>query len=300
MNSAFIVILLCLCVFAGIIGTMIWIVLKRVDPKNQDKSEDPQVKEAQAFLPFLDIQDNMIILPNNNYRMVLECSSLNYSLKTEAERNQIDFSFQRFLNSISFPISFFLQTKTIDNRERLETLDKNIGETLKHYPAVRTYAKAFREEMRNINESIGNSHQKKRYIIVSYDDVSTLDSLSPEEQDVYARKAIFTRCNGLISGLNGVGIHAHVLNTAELIELIYSCYYRDDFSYAECIASKEPFALFVDGTGNKLEQLDKEGQLHLLFEEVKNRIRLENLDATNEGQRLLDAIINMEGPYEEK
>lgn len=158
--ALFIIVAIFLVIF-GVLGAVLWVVLKKTDPKNQDTTENPQIKEAQAFLPFTDIRDGMIMLPNQRYRMVLECSSLNYNLKTPAERDQIELSFHRFLNTISFPITFFLQTKTIDNRERLAMLDKNIEEALSLYPGIRSYAQQYRKDMEELNTKIGNSHQKK-------------------------------------------------------------------------------------------------------------------------------------------
>lgn len=284
-NAAIMLVIIFLVIF-GVLGIVLWTVVKKTDPRNQDTTEDPKIKEAQAFLPFTDIRDGMILLPNQRYRMVLECSSLNYNLKTPAERDQIELSFHRFLNTISFPVTFFLQTKTIDNRERLAMLDKNIEEALSNYPGVRSYAMHFRKDMEELNTKIGNSHQKKRYIIVTYDEVSTLDSLSAEEQEVYAKKELLNRCNSLIANLDGVGVNSRMLDTKELIELVYSCYYRDDFSYSEAISDKEAFSLFVHGSEDKFQNMSKQDLLTLLFGEIENRINLENLDQTEQGARL--------------
>lgn len=292
--ALFIIVAIFLVIF-GVLGAVLWVVLKKTDPKNQDTTENPQIKEAQAFLPFTDIRDGMIMLPNQRYRMVLECSSLNYNLKTPAERDQIELSFHRFLNTISFPITFFLQTKTIDNRERLAMLDKNIEEALSLYPGIRSYAQQYRKDMEELNTKIGNSHQKKRYIIITYDEVGTLDSLSAEEQEVYARKELLNRCTSVRSNLEGVGVNSHVLETPELIELIYSCYYRDDYSYAEAISDKEAFSLFVHGTEDKFHDMSKNDLLALLCGEMENRINLENLDQTEKGARMLAFLNELKG-----
>lgn len=243
--------------------------------------------EAQSFLPFDCIQDNMIVLPNQQFRMVLDCTSINYNLKTPAERDQIELSFQRFLNTVACPITMFLQTKTIDNRERLELLDKNIEEAVSLYPGVKNYAEHYRQDMENLNTRIGNSHQKKRYIIVTYDDVSMLDSLSPDEQENYAKKELLNLSNTLMSNLEGVGVHSRILSTNELYELIYSCYYRDDYSYASSLANQDACSLFVDGTEDKFQKMNKDQLLDLLFGELKNKITLENLDQTERGAQML-------------
>ena len=104
MNMIIIVILILMLMF-GVIGGVIFFAFKKLDPHNGDKSEDPNIKTMQEFLPFEDIRDNTIILSNHKYRAIIECSATNYNLKTPAERALIEASFQQFLNTITFPIT---------------------------------------------------------------------------------------------------------------------------------------------------------------------------------------------------
>lgn len=299
------IILIVVFLFLLIFGSLAAIILIN-SKKNSDGNVSGSVSgieghtaEAQSFLPFDCIQDNMIILPNQKFRMVLDCTSINYNLKTPAERDQIELSFQRFLNTVACPITMFLQTKTIDNRERLELLDKNIEEAVSLYPGVKNYAEHYRQDMEHLNTRIGNSHQKKRYIIVTYDDVSMLDSLSPDEQENYAKKELLNLSNTLMSNLEGVGVHSRILSTNELYELIYSCYYRDDYSYASSLANQDACALFVDGAEDQFKKMSKDQLLDLLFGELKNKITLENLDQTERGAQMLVYLDQMkEEAYE--
>lgn len=280
-------------VIFAVLGVVLFFILKKADPKNQDSSENP--KTAQNFLPFKEIRDDMIILPNQRFRMVLECTSLNYNLKTDAERDVIEASFQRFLNSVDYPITLFLQTKTIDNRKRLSLLDQDIAKTVEVYPGIRKYAEYYREQMETLNATLGNSHQKKRYIIVSYDDVGELSSLSEEERELYARKELLNRCANLVGSLDGIGIHAVRLNTAGLFNLLYSCYYRDDYTYSDAIGSGDPFGLFVNGKEDVFAGKDKKELLALVCQEALTRIVTENLDTTEQGERLLSILNEMKG-----
>ena len=52
----------------------------------------------------------------------------------------IDASFQRFLDSLSFPITIHLQTKTIDNTKVLQTLENDMISTVEDYPQLYDYA----------------------------------------------------------------------------------------------------------------------------------------------------------------
>lgn len=87
-------VILLMLLFVGGIGGILFLLIRKLDPLQNDKSESRNLSIAQDFLPFEDIRNGMIILPDHKYRAVVECSSLNYDLKTEGEREQIELSFQ--------------------------------------------------------------------------------------------------------------------------------------------------------------------------------------------------------------
>lgn len=286
-----------LLLFVSGIGMMLFMLVRKLDPNRGDKSEAKNLSIAQDFLPFDDIRDGLIILPNHNYRAVIECASLNYDLKTEGEREQIEMSFQQFINSLSFPISFFLQTKEIDNSHRIEALKEDVKKTLVEFPAMKTYAEQFVKDMENLSARIGNNQQKKRYIVISYDDAAGLEQLSDGEKATYAMKELVNRCNSIRSGLEAAGIISHRLDTAELIELVYSCYNRDNFSFANAIASREAFALFIDGEKDRFRDLPRIGMLDLILGETINRIRTNNIDEDKTGKAVLEQLETMRQKY---
>lgn len=296
MVTAILITLIMLIIFVAF-GAVIFVIVKKVDPKNNDITEHADITDAQDFLPFEDIKNNMLVLGGHKYRAVLTCSSTNYQLKTAGEREQIEMSFQRCLNSFTFPVSFFIQTKVIDNTARLESLKEDITKTINDFPSMVAYAEQYQKDMANLSQFIGNNQQKKRYIIVTYDDAGSLGTLSDEEKVIHAEKEIQHRCNGLISSLQSVGVHAEVMKTADLIELIYSCYYRDDYSYAEAIAQKEPFALFVEGEEDKFKDLPKTKLLDLILGEAINKIELSNIESDPGGRKALESLKDLRDKY---
>jgi len=292
----FLLIFLLLLIVVGM-AVLVFFIIKKLDPVQGDKSEASSSGIAQDFLPFDDIQNGIIILPNYCYRAILECTSLNYDLKTEGERDQIEMSFQRFINSLSFPTSIFLQTKEIDNSSRIDSLKKEVEQTLVEFPGISTYAEQYIRDMQTLNTRIGNNQQKKRYIIITYDEASQLGQLSDGEKAAYAAKELQTRCNAISQGLDAVGVRTQRLGTPELIELIYSCYNRDNFSYAGAISSGDAFSLFVDGAEDKFENLPKVGLLDLILGESINQIRQSGIDAGRNGQAVLEQLEALRRKY---
>ena len=292
-----ILIILIMLLLSGIVGGVIFFSIKKFDPQSSDKTEDPNIKTVQEFLPFDDIRDDTIVLSNHRYRAVLECSATNYNLKTQAERAIIENSFQQFLNSISFPITFFLQTKVIDNTKRLQSLREEIKATLAEFPNMAAYAEQYERDMADLNTKIGNSQQKKRYIIISYDDVTLLDNLSEDEKIAYAAKEIRNRCNIIQNSLSSVGVTSHILSTQELIELIYSCYNRDDYSYAEAISDQEPFSLFVHGEKDRFKDMSKQAHLDMILNGTIQQLETSNLSSDPDGAEVLRIVQNLREQY---
>lgn len=276
------------------VGVMLFVV-KRLTAKfdDNDESESQSITEAQAFLPFENISEGLIELSGHKYRAVMECSSVNYTLKTDGERELIEVSFQQFLNSLPCPITIYTQTKLIDNSRRQQMLESSIKGVVKDFPLMSAYAEQYKRDMANLTKSIGNSLQKKRYIIVPYDEVDTLGELSDEEKVHYAAREVQNRCNIIKANLDGVGVNSHILNTQELVELVYSAYHRDDFSFAEAIANGDAFALFVDGETDRFADRPEEADLDQVLAEAIKKVQMHGLSLSKEGEQVLDGLTDL-------
>lgn len=69
---------------------------------------------TQRYLPFSGIRENIILMKDDSTRIVLRCSAINFLLKNSDEQDSIIVSFQRFLNSIDFPIQILVRSKKLD------------------------------------------------------------------------------------------------------------------------------------------------------------------------------------------
>lgn len=202
---------------------------------------------VQAFLPIADIKDGYIVLKDGRLRRVIECSSTNFDLKTDEEQVVIEMIFQRFLNSLSFPVTFYLQTRVIDNTKRMKALRDDVSQVRSLFPRISTYADRYVEAMEKINEEIGNSKQKKKFLILPFDDQLEVDKLTEAEKDDYIKKELDNRCSVVLSGLNNLGIKASVLDSEGVVELLYSTFHRDNYGFCENISEGESLSLLVDG-----------------------------------------------------
>ena len=267
-------------VFIAIIGTMIFVVLKtmkQTNPATYDTSTNSKVETAQDFLQFDDIRDGMICLGGHQYRAVIECTSTNYNLKTNKEKEMIEASFQRFVNSLTFPVTFYVQTKVIDNSKMLEMMQEELQDVIKNYPHLEPYANSYFYEMSNLHSYIGNNKQKKKYIIVPFDEALSLGNFSDEEKYEYASKELYTRASIIADGLQSVGVKATILNTKELAELIFSTYHKDNYAHVENIVNGEFLTLLTESERNQEEMMTEDARLDWILYEAQMRIQNELL-----------------------
>lgn len=271
-------------IFIAIIIGAVFIVkkkLKEIDSEDMENvafdSSNPTT--AQEFLPFRDIKNGVVDLGNHEYIAYLEVSSINYNLKTSNERAMIEQSFQRFLNGLTFPIAFALQTKTRDNTKFLNNMKKELQENIKKFPQLKTYAEEYYHEMTYLGDTLGSNRQKRKYVIIPFDDVSSLKDLNDEEKRKYALEELGTRIGMIMDGLAGVGLKASLLSYSEAVKLIYSTFYRNGHTDSENLSNGDYESLFVEGEG-KLSVTQKEGVLDWILYEAG--IRIQNEIMTND------------------
>ena len=273
MGAAIAIMLVVFAVFA-IVGVVVFMQIKKTDPSNVDTSLKASTDTTQEMLPFEDIKDSMIHLGNFQYRAIIQVGSLNYNLKTEKEQDVIELSYQRFLNSLSHPIQMVVYTKIMDNTKMLESLREDIIESIDAFPILEEYGEYYYGEMTNIYDNIGNNKEKKKYIIVPFDDAILLTNSTDQEKYEYAMNELQNRCLIIIDGLQSLGLQADFLKSDELIDLLYTVYHKDSANQSENISSGDFLSLLVDGN-DKLMNLSHEARLDWILYESQKRLEME-------------------------
>lgn len=161
-----------------------------------------------------EVRDDVLILPGNQYRLVIETSSINFELKSEEEQDTIIDSFQNFLNSLSTPLQILVRVREVDVDHYLEQIVKNKDQEKE---AI------YREQLDTYTEFIqklvtGNKILSRRfYMIIPYHNSQTKDFKIIKEQ-LYLTRDIVTR------GLEKIGMKVRSLNSLELLDLFYTFY----------------------------------------------------------------------------
>lgn len=242
--------LLIILIFLVILGGGIFAalsVIKKTDPKNTVATMDKEVDNAQDALPFDNIKNGVIDLGNDKYRAVIEVQSLNYDLLSGAEQDNIELMFRRFLTSLIFPIQIHIQTRVLDNKQRVIATEKMINKSVEQFPQLGDYAQKYLNSMVELPKIINNNLQKKKYIIIPYDDAYSLTKLSDEEKREYIEKELENRCGLIRNGLHGIGLRTKRLGTTDIVEMNYAIFHRDGYENVENITNGSYLQTLVRG-----------------------------------------------------
>ncbi|MEK7186775.1 MAG: hypothetical protein AAB690_00410 [Patescibacteria group bacterium] len=193
---------------------------------------------TQEFVPIKEVRDGVILLKDGGMRAVLLCSSINFSLKSEDERNAILLQFQDFLNSLDFSIEIVIQSRKLDIRPYIALLEEQKKKQLNDLMKIQT--EEYIGFVKNFTENT-NIMTKNFFIVVAYEPAilgkasSSISgkffSKTPKEKaaDKEAgfdenRTQLEERLSVVEQGLIRTGIRVARLGTEEVIELFYKAF----------------------------------------------------------------------------
>lgn len=121
---------------------------------------------TQKYLPFSEIRDNCIFMKDGSSRMVLRVRALNFNLKSEEEQDAIIMGYQRFLNSLRFPIQIIVRSLKVDIEGYLQKL-KNLA-VKQQNPLLQEQTYRYIDFLTNLVD-MAQIMRKDFFIVVPYD-----------------------------------------------------------------------------------------------------------------------------------
>lgn len=221
----------------------------------------------QDFMPFEDVRDSMIVLPNHLYRAVIEVKSINYYLKTAQEQDSIEAMFKSALGSWDFSYAFYTQTRTIDADDVVRRLKEDVQKvTTKE---LKAYGTEYIENMKSLTKAKNGNLIKRNYIIVSCNDAEGISNNKTQEDfDSYAFDRLNLNTRKVHEALAPIGLTCHTLSNEELIEFLFVAINKHSILKANEILAfttnitagktnwdARQIDLLLDGTINKLQML---------------------------------------------
>lgn len=209
-------------------------------------------KSSQEFVPIKEVRNGIIILKDGGLRAILLASSLNLSLKSGDEQMAILSEFQNFLNSLDFTVQICVQSRRLDIRPYLLTLETRMRDQVE--PLLKIQTKEYIDFIRKFTDEV-NIMTKNFFIVVPYtettiktgkifDDLlggknrsvnvgeaknktkAMADLISFEEK----RSQLDQRVGVIAGGLGRMGIRTTELKTDQVVELFYKTFNPGDIS----------------------------------------------------------------------
>jgi len=164
------------------------------------------------------VEDSVLILPNNEYRIIIETSSINFHLMSEDEQDAVVDIYKAFLNSLSFPIQIVQKVRALDLDDYLQGFEaKKDKETVEVYKnQIDGYTKYVKSLVKT-NKILS----RQFYIVIPY-------HAKGKETLEIAREQLANRLAIAEKGLGNVGIKTRLLSSLELLDLFYSSYNASD------------------------------------------------------------------------
>jgi len=172
-------------------------------------------KSSRAQIQIKEVKDNILLLLNEEYRVILESSSINFELKSEEEQDVLIDSFQNFLNSLPCQLQILIRVREVDIDHYLEEISKS-KRTEKE--------KAYKNQIDNYCDFITNLVSgnkilsRKFYIVVPYHHIDKNKDFKLIKEQLHLLTEI------VIRGLEKMGMKAKTLNSLEILDLFYSFY----------------------------------------------------------------------------
>lgn len=174
---------------------------------------------TQGFTQIKDVKEDIVIFDDNHACMVVELSSVNFSLLSPQEQDAKIFAYSGLLNSLSFPIQIVIRSKKLDISSYLKILD---GEAQKAKTLeMSSQIKKYREFVTNLVK-VNTILDKRFYVVIYFSFLEKVVSFGHFEDA--AKTNLHSKASSLSSQLARLNLKAKVLEHDELVKLFYDFY----------------------------------------------------------------------------
>ncbi len=197
--------------------------------------DTPLTASSQNHLPISDICEDVVLFKDGGAALVMESTSLNFSLLSEKEQEAVIAAYSALLNSLSFSLQIMVRSQRKDISSYMNYLDESAKKIASPglYKLMQSYRKFILESVKKRNV-LG----KRFYVVLPFSPLElgvTKSVLSitrgnkplPFPKSYVVKKAkvvLYPRRDHLIRQMGRLGIKLRQLLTNDLVELYYEVY----------------------------------------------------------------------------
>jgi hypothetical protein len=200
-------------------------------------------KATQEFVPIKEVREGTIVLKDGGLRAIIAVSSVNLSLKSSDEQIATINQFQSFLNSVDFPIQIVIQSRRLDVRPYLLTLEEKMKE--QREPLLKIQTAGYMSFIREFTDAV-SIMRKYFYVVIPYEEAAIASSggflggifgskrsakerrMADDASFEEKRTQLDERVSVISGGLESCGARTERLETEAVIELFYRTFNPGD------------------------------------------------------------------------
>ncbi|MDO8558649.1 MAG: hypothetical protein Q7S09_05750 [bacterium] len=211
-------------------------------PTKRGKLVTEEASSTQQFVTVENLKDGVITLKNKGMRMIVMCSSINFDLKSQEEKDAIIYRYQAFLNSLDFAVEISINSRKLNIEPYVEFLKGKLAE--QSTELLRIQIAEYIDFIQSLVR-LTNVMTKNFYVTIPFAPIETksegmfekfmeaVSGIKPEkkkkaeeEQEKFEeyRTQLLQRVDHIIMGLRGVEVRAVLLTTEDITELLYLLY----------------------------------------------------------------------------
>jgi hypothetical protein len=197
--------------------------------------DTPLTASSQEHLPISDICEDIVLFKDGGAALVMESTSLNFSLLSEKEQEAVIAAYSALLNSLTFSVQIVVRTQKKDISNYMNYLDESAKKIASPglYRLMQSYRKFILESVKKKNV-LG----KRFFIILPFSSLELGVAKSvmtitrgkkalpyPKSYVIKKSKTIlYPRRDHLARQMGRLGIKLRQLGTEELVGLFYEIY----------------------------------------------------------------------------
>ncbi|OGE86100.1 MAG: hypothetical protein A3J48_01505 [Candidatus Doudnabacteria bacterium RIFCSPHIGHO2_02_FULL_46_11] len=205
--------------------------------KNKNDSNGAAAAQStQSFLDVAEVRDGVIMLKDGNLRGVLAVSSVNFSLKSDDEQNAIISSYQSFLNSLESSVQILVQSRKTDITPYIDMMKNRMSSVSNQL--LQMQMAEYIEFITRLTD-VAHIMTKTFYVIVPFNLNNAKQGFFGKVGHIFNprhsvvidaaafeanKKELLQRMAEVAQRLSSTGLNSKPLETAEVVELLYSSY----------------------------------------------------------------------------
>ncbi|MEP7205193.1 MAG: hypothetical protein ABI716_03305 [Candidatus Saccharibacteria bacterium] len=163
------------------------------------------------------VEDGVLILPGHGYRLILEASSINFELKSEAEQDAMIDTYRAFLNGLACPLQIVIRVREMDMDAYLAAFAERVE--AEPEAIYRQQAEDYREFVQGLITK-NKILTRRFYIVVPY-----AGRVRPTAKNLLlVREQLDLSAAIVRKGLARLGVHSRQLGSLEVLDLFYEFY----------------------------------------------------------------------------